>query len=406
MNPSVQIIIDEEVRKEVEYIWEVFSYYIGIKPVFVNNNPVILISNTDDSDIQISNKFIHSLKTKSYDHHSWFLKNPLIYSENGVPDYLGTCFYMLNSLQEYNPENTDKIGRLRYIDSFQYKFNCIEENLVAKYFDELYNSIPVLNNNITKKTFKTKLFFSHDIDKVYGSFIQDGFYALKKGRIDIILQLIFNEIIRKPGWLNMDKIMDIEDEHNIKSTFFWLVNKGNISKKLMNSDYDFHSKTIQQQISNINKRGFTNGLHKSVSNETYEQEIEKSGFKPLSNRNHLLKFPLPKSYENSENAGIKLDCSLGFPETIGFRNCFGQPFKPFNLKTKKTFDLIETPLNIMDATFYNHLKIHPRKAQQSVFDFLDKHKENCIISILWHNKYFTNYKYKGFLDVYKGSWIL
>ena len=33
--------------------------------------------------------------------------------------------------------------------------------------------------------------------------------------------------------------------------------------------------------------------------------------------------------------------------------------------------------------------------------FLEKHKENALISILWHNNYFFDYTDKGWLECYK-----
>ena len=150
-------------------------------------------------DIQVSAKFMNHLANGNFDFKSYFNKEPLLYNENRQPDYLSTCFYMLNCLQKYAPNQTDELGRFEYKYSFQNHFNCIFENLGGKYFDTLHQSLPRLKR-IPKKSFKAPYFISHDNDNdtLCGSFWQDGFYALIKGKIDILLKLIFYEVLRRP----------------------------------------------------------------------------------------------------------------------------------------------------------------------------------------------------------------
>ena len=37
----------------------------------------------------------------------------------------------------------------------------------------------------------------------------------------------------------------------------------------------------------------------------------------------------------------------------------------------------------------------------TIIDFYQKNEKNCDLSLLWHNTYFTNYKYNSFIDEYK-----
>jgi hypothetical protein len=110
---------------------------------------------------------------------------------------------------------------------------------------------------------------------------------------------------------------------------------------------------------------------------------------------------LPDTFEEIATSGIALDCSVGFAEKVGFRNGYALPFQPFNLKADEEFDFLEVGLHIMDATLYNYEKISSTDGKKLVLDFLEQHKTNSVISILWHNKYFTGYKYKGYLEIYK-----
>ena len=86
---------------------------------------------------------------------------------------------------------------------------------------------------------------------------------------------------------------------------------------------------------------------------------------------------------------------------MGFRNSYGLPFNPYNFKDQKAFTFVEAPLHIMDRTFFQYRKQSPREARDAIFDFFSKNRTQCVLSILWHNNFFTNYKFSGYLDLYK-----
>ena len=200
---------------------------------------------------------------------------------------------------------------------------------------------------------------------------------------------------------HLDKIMKIEDEHSLKSTFFWLVNKGMLNKREVNADYDINDRKIRATMKSIETGGWENGLHKSISPDSYKEELSKLAVPTIANRNHYLKFRLPDLYENIETSGLQMDASLGFAEAVGFRNSFGLPFHPFNLKERKPYSFIEVPLNVMDGTLKQYRGVPLNETTSQIISFLEKNKTGSLLSILWHNTYFTDYKFGGYLKVYK-----
>jgi hypothetical protein len=101
------------------------------------------------------------------------------------------------------------------------------------------------------------------------------------------------------------------------------------------------------------------------------------------------------------DSSIKLDCSLGFAEHYGFRNSYGKAFQPFDIVSNKPYDFIEAPLHFMDTTFHQYLKTDVHTIGTTVIDFFEQNKLNCDISLLWHNTFFTDYKYNSYLKEYK-----
>lgn len=380
----------------VKHTLDIFSNNKGISLVYVDSKEEadIIIDTTADSHFTVCKGFYKAISGKQFDHAQLLDKNGMV-SENGKTDILATCFYMINSLQEYTGHG-DIMGRFPYEQSYQKRFGSIRKNLVQGHFNEMAKQLGLKPNSSEK----TSVFLSHDVDNITSAWIEDGFAALRSGKIASLARLLVNAAIGKPDWFNMDLVMNLHDEYKMKSTFFWIAKKGKTPEGWMNADYDIKESRIQESINAINKRGFGNGMHKSVSSEGFDGEIKNMGFQPTANRYHFLKFNLPSGYDQIEAAGLKMDASLGFSEEPGFRNSYGRPFQPCNLKTGKAYDFIEVPLHIMDRTYYRR-KEETGNISKEVISFFESNKEDCVISLLWHNNFFNSLKYKGYMEEYK-----
>jgi peptidoglycan/xylan/chitin deacetylase (PgdA/CDA1 family) len=384
---------DRNFTEEINYVFRTLAH--------ANNVPVEFVSHVSDAEVSagssslftfhVSEKFYTDISSKNFSHRHHLNKDCVILKEDGEPDYLSTIFYMLNSLQEYADTDVDEIGRFKYTNSYQSRFGNIEDNLVGRYSQKV----------LASQRQKSRIFLSHDIDSVNGALLQDSFFLLKKGNPLPVFKLVMNAALQRPDWLNMDKIMKIEDEHSLKSTFFWLVNKGRLNRREVNSDYNIDSSKIRTTLKSIESGGWENGLHKSISGDSYKEELSKLGLPAIANRNHYLKFRLPDLYSDIEASGLQLDASLGFAEAVGFRNSFGLPFHPFNLKERKPHSFVEVPLTVMDGTLKQYRGVPMDETAPQIISFLEKNKTDCVISILWHNTYFTDYKFGGYLRVYK-----
>ncbi|MCU0359906.1 MAG: hypothetical protein MUF75_04155 [Bacteroidia bacterium] len=311
-------------------------------------------------------------------------------------------FYLINTLDEINADETDfdALGRFKYTASYQ-KQHTLESNRVLKLILSTCETIPFLKRSFTPLPVASGFFLSHDIDSLYGSSVQDGLWAIKNFRFDVLLKLFANAITQRPHWFNIDLIMAIESEHDFRSTFYWLVNQGRIDKRQTNADYAILSPKLQTTLKQVQARGFENGLHKSISTQSIQEEAECLQVQVIGNRYHYLKFKLPEAYKAIETSGLKLDASLGFAEQFGFRNAYSFPFSPYNFENGKAFSFLEVPLTIMDGTFQRYMKLPVENTANRIIDFFEEHKQNALISVLWHNTFFTNYKYKGYLQEYK-----
>ena len=72
-----------------------------------------------------------------------------------------------------------------------------------------------------------------------------------------------------------------------------------------------------------------------------------------------------------------------------------------NMGTMLAYIFIEAPLNFMDRTFHKYMKIPTDQIGKTIIEIVEKNPKNCDFSLLWHNTYFTDYKYNTFIEEYK-----
>ncbi len=380
--------------EEIRYVFQTIGHNNNVPVEFVSSASEAQLSagTSSEYNFNISERFFTDINSGKFNHNHHFRNDCVIRHDNGEADYLSTIFYMINSLQEYGNADTDEIGRFKYKNSYQNKFSNVEDNLVDLYSQKIFPRT---------QSKKSRIFLSHDIDSINGALAQDSLFLLKKGNPLPIFKLIVNAALQRPDWMNMDKIMKIEDEYSLRSTFFWIVNQGRINKREVNSDYNINSSKIRATLHTIESSGWENGLHKSISSDTYKEELGKLALPSIANRNHYLKFRLPDLYDDIEASGLQMDASLGFADAVGFRNNYGSPFHPFNLKERKPYSFVEVPLTVMDGTLKQYKGVPLEETAPQIISFLEKNKTNSVLSVLWHNTYFTEYKFGGYVNVYR-----
>lgn len=149
---------------------------------------------------------------------------------------------------------------------------------------------------------------------------------------------------------------------NPKSQIFWLVNSTETDK---NKQIPRENADFQSEIKN--SKSYANlGIHPSYQNSKNHKiyQEEKNWLEHVTNENiensrqHYLHFELPQTYLDLESMGIKHDWSMGFSNTVGFRNGSSIPVKWFNIFDNKEHELSIHSFSIMDVTCKNYLKLN------------------------------------------------
>ena len=226
---------------------------------------------------------------------------------------------------------------------------------------------------------------SHDVDHLFAKdhWFRDLIYP--KLWIRTTLQFIRRDITGKEWFLrnlscfrknrhNLDAIMRFDQEHGIKSTFFFGMEKG--------LGMSYKPEEAAPIIRKIKGNGFSVGVH-GIDYQDYENMLEEyktfvksTGFLPDGIRMHYVRFD-DNTFRKLNKIGYKFDSTEFDKKTNGTRK---DPYK--------VGQMWEFPLTIMDG----YLPQQFEKAKEKTLEILDeaKKEEMHYISILFHDYQFCD----------------
>ena len=332
-------------------------------------------------------------------------------------DIFMSSFYFLSCWQEYVSDKKDEMGRFPFNESFLKSLDIHQIPVVNYYFDILASAIRDLpNNNIDINPIhqkKLKIGITHDIDNCETGSLQDGYREFLSGRWLSSVKKITQRLIKEDIWYNFEDLLKIEKKYGIKTSYFFITE--NMPKNgYPNADYKFHSKKIQTLLNQIREDGHEIGIHGSIGSGfdkvQLNKEIEKFPFEIFGGRFHYLMMRLPESFHELDESNIRYDSSLGFAESVSFRNGFCFPYQPYNNLEDKPFSFIEFPFQMMDKTLIQdyYMGLAPENAIQLAKNMIDEIDQfSGYFNVIWHNNTITGFKYekwkKVLIDIIKYS---
>ena len=380
----------------IDNVMDNFYYFLNYNK-FSFHQITLTMGSDISTDFHLSDIFIKNLEAHVFNHEAWFEKEALII-EDEKKDFIGTCFYMINCLQEYTNEDIDELGRFKFSNTYQAKFNCSEKNLVLSYFQEM--ALIIFKQKIPLEPSQSLI--THDIDLINNGWKKSLKKAVQSLNLKYTIQTIYNKLKGTDPHQNIQEILAVEKSENIGSIFFFMTSRGSTKfDNVRNSDYNIESSYIQNCITQISEspRHFI-GLHKSISNGSFKEELH--ALPAVHNRYHYLRFSIPDSFQKLSESTIEYDYSLGFSEKIGFRNSYGLPFKAFDPVNLRYYDFWEFPLLIMDSSLHYFMdKTADSDKLKYIEEFIKKNKYSTVISVLWHNDFFDSNSYGQLLQLIK-----
>jgi len=268
---------------------------------------------------------------------------------------------------------------------------------------------------------KFALCLTHDVDRVQKKWWHCAYYLLKTGNPYHLVSL-FNKGRERPYW-NFDKIVEIEKNFGVFSTFFFLNETKRVdilkpsSYKLTFGNYNIKDPDIVEVIKTLDSGGWEIGVHGSYDSYLNKELLltEKAtlerilGKSVLGIRQHFLNLEIPRTWELQCAVGFKYDVTFGSRDKVGFRDEMDIPFRPLDIP-----QFLAIPLTIMDGPLFEHsdnVEDAWRKCKELI---VEAEGRGALLTVLWHNNAFNEEEYPGRAGLYekiiqecktRGAWI-
>ena len=325
-------------------------------------------------------------------------------------DWANIIFFLVNNLfeKEYEEKN-DKIfsysNKLKNIDKTFFSYAWAnryalllreivankEKKTAAKLFGEkppgkiiLTHDIDIIKktlNNIIKQSifnlfniFKSLIYFK----------LNDSFKFLKK---------IFYLINSNDTTNNIKYTLEKNKKLGLTPIYFIYSNTSpsNFFHNFLNPTYSIKNNATKKKIKEISLRHKI-GLHQSfqASENSKLMKVEKSLLDKIFNikakccRQHWFNFSFKNTWKAQYKSGFMFDFTLGFNDSMGFRNSSCISFKPLDYKLKR-IGLYSIPMILMDSHLYDYELNDEKNIRLKIKKIIDEVKfVGGVASINWH----------------------
>lgn len=329
-------------------------------------------------------------------------------------DILAASFYMVSRYEEYLPFESDKYGRFPATSGMAYRAGFLGIPIVNIWLKLFMERLRLKYPSLMTHQEPYRYLPTIDIDHAYAYRYRSLFRtmggigrSLVQGRPGEVL-----DRFRALAGLSDDPcdtfsfIRSLHERHQLSTICF-----------LLFADYGGDDNNIT-----VTGKGMLDlvkslsgwsalGVHPSISASDHlprlEAEIrglaQAAGKGITRSRQHFLRFRLPETFRQLERLGITDEYSMGFASHPGFRAGIAHPFNFFNLAGNAETTLRIHPVQVMDVTFRDYLRLTPTESLQQIKQIIGQVRlYNGEFVSLWHNESLSDTgRWKGWRHLYE-----
>ncbi len=209
-------------------------------------------------------------------------------------------------------------------------------------------------------------------------------------------------LFSRPSYWTFEYWEEVEKRFHTRSIFYIHAKavKKNFLTWIIDPNYDLlNHPRLQKKLRQLVKDGFEVGLHGSYLSAVDEDIMAKEkailenvlGQPVTKVRQHWLRYN-EKVTPYIHNKFFEYDSTLGWNDRIGFRSGCASPYRPYDHKNHKPFEIIEIPQIIMDFNIYQSLVFENKYFLGIALDIIDKLDEckSARVAVSWHERACTS----------------
>jgi len=207
------------------------------------------------------------------------------------------------------------------------------------------------------------------------------------------------ELIDRDPYNTFDWLMDLSEENNLKSAFYFICGRTNPAR---DADYEPEHPLIRGLMRRIHERGHEIGLHPSYdtfqNSELLKKEADRlkcicaeEGIEQTQwgGRMHYLRWEQPTTLRAWAEAGMNYDSTLGYADRPGFRCGTCHEYSAFDPVAQEPLSLRIRPLVVMEGSVIDKMYAG-LGVTDAAAELINTLKERCAavnggFVLLWHN---------------------
>jgi len=328
---------------------------------------------------------------------------------SGCPDWLGEIFEWISSASELEILARDAVGRIPYAETIFGRDGISPRKPYASQLMAWMENALLRGNGVEALPKAASpvvgvehlVVSSHDVDFYHVSrastlkrLLKNLLISLRlyrgsaffRSNIKMLVELFSGKRVGD----YLPRLTKEIAERGFCSTFFV------VSQKNHRRDPNYALQDLSKRLHEAERIGFAAELHGSyrsiVEDGTLAREAEvlakTIGKRPVGNRQHWLRFDHHrKLFEAVESAGMSFDSTLGFSDTVGFRNGASFAFPPYDFANERPHQFLELPLVLMDGGLESAVSKSGRSAQDIADEVLRESRRYGWggMAVLWHD---------------------
>jgi hypothetical protein len=325
-------------------------------------------------------------------------------------DVFGSAFFALTRYEEAVGRALDEFGRFPAVASLARRGDFLHRPLVDEYVDLLWLALRALWPSLDRRPTEFNLHLTHDVDRPWAVTGQSAFglgrslaadlvrrrdTALAAQRLRAVVEARSGRLDHDP-YNTFDFLMDTSERFGLRSTFYFMAGTDVVG---LDATYQLTDPPVADLLQRIGRRGHEVGLHSSFmtdrSSSLMRREfddlraacqaggIEQSTW---SVRQHYLRFSVPETWRIQAEAGLAYDSTVGYAEANGFRAGTCREYPVFDLESRRTLQLRERPLVMMEAASPEYLAGDLDEAAARTLELVTecrRHRGDAVL--LYHN---------------------
>jgi hypothetical protein len=329
-------------------------------------------------------------------------------------DLLSFCADILFKRADALPRYRSASREARFRDLPDAALGLDKEPWVDRWMFRLLGTLPRYRAAVDSLPARARIWLTHDLDNlskwrvrsVAGQMARTPF-QLAAGRFALLRrnygEMLARAVTGRDPFDTMDRVHALEGKR--RSASFFLAN---------GLDHLFHRYELSRPrylrvLKDCQRAGKDVGLHGQVhfisDASAIRAEVEKisglAGAAVAMNRQHYLRWDAAETFAGLAAAGVRVDSTLGYNDTPGFRTGTAWPYLWFDCAGNRPTELLEVPLILGEFQIYDPQGFDGEAVRKVVKSYLEKAcNQGGVFTVLFHNEYFHEAQFPGHAGVY------